>query len=185
VFLKLILTSYSRVINKKIRLQNGLCTYDDLKYLLENLYFMKNIIRQINFLLKILSTCLVTLSYTLYTSFIAYLLITQLKCLVRRPNFEHTSNSSSIMLNESQEIVNKSSIQIIEYKMESFEDYDKIMSSNDNYLNNYQIENSTYFDELLKRFEGIYNNERHALGKSCQLQNLTNFLNYKPLILFF
>ena len=152
------------------------------------MYFLKNIIEQINFLLKILSTCLVTLSYTLYTSFIAYLLITQLKCLIKRPTFESSDNSSasSLVLQENQIVNQNSQIQnFTEFKRESFENNNQIMSLNENYLQNYnyKIENSTFFFDQLKGLED--RNYGNLLRKSCQLRNQTNFLNYKPFIIFF
>ena len=157
-----------RVINKKIQFQNGLCTYKDLKYLLENLLFIKNTANQLNCLIKILSTCLITLSYTLYTSFIAYLIITQLKTI-----FNNTNQSSTSTLIQ-ERILTSQSI-IIENLFQKDEP------------SNLSIFNNRKFLVLNKVDHNFTNNWKNkSVYSTCKTQqNFNNYYKHPNLILIF
>lgn len=83
---------FNRVVEKKINLQNGLCTYNDLQYLFENIAYLRLSVKHFNYLLKILTTCFVTMSYLLYTSCIAYVLVVNMKHM-----FNNSQNNNNLM----------------------------------------------------------------------------------------
>jgi hypothetical protein len=63
-------------LSKKLRSQNGVVTYDDIKCLVENAYFHKLITSQFyKYIYKTMLICSVTLVHTAYTSLLAYLLL--------------------------------------------------------------------------------------------------------------
>ncbi len=63
-------------MSKKLRSQNGVVTYDDIKCLVENAYFHKLITSQFyKYIYKTMLICSVTLVHTAYTSLLAYLLL--------------------------------------------------------------------------------------------------------------
>lgn len=144
-------------------------------------------------MVKILSTCLITLSYTLYTSLIAYLLITQLRSAFKRSSSTDSSNNSqnNSIVFSSYDYTNQTNnldlIRLVDQELQEsyfsnvldFKLQENTNRTDINSLQFFKTENLTQFNNLPLKFQNFYT-------RSCRLENSPNFLNCKPnLILFF
>jgi hypothetical protein len=107
-----------RLTIKKVKYQNGMCTYSDLACLLKNLTFLKFTQQQFNYISKILVTCSITLLYTVYTSVLAFSLYSymrntlMLKKDIQLMEYTNILNNSYFIINRLNETLNINSINI-------------------------------------------------------------------------
>ncbi len=77
--MKRLIFNFKRYLSKKLRSQNGVVTYEDIKYLTENTYFLRLLTSQFyKFICKTVLICFITLVHTAYTSLLAYLLVSNI-----------------------------------------------------------------------------------------------------------